>query len=199
MTKSTLVNLYSSNTEPEQVETLHELETILLKFDTNEYNHIIFSGDFNTFFNASLEATGVNSKLKTHTVGNFILELKGKFDLRDIWITKHPKTKTFAFRQKHFSGFIQRRLEYIFVSQNLQERATNVDILNTVSTDHSPVFCLLVNSTEFGKDPSVWKFNNSLIFDCNFVEEMKCFIHDTKKRLVTDEIFDEQSQWEILK
>ena len=31
-----LVNLYNSNTESEQLETLHELETILLKFDANE-------------------------------------------------------------------------------------------------------------------------------------------------------------------
>ena len=28
---------------------------------------------------------------------------------------------------------------------------------------------------------------------------MKCFIHDTKKRLVTDDVFDKQSQWENLK
>ena len=28
---------------------------------------------------------------------------------------------------------------------------------------------------------------------------MKCFIHDTKEKLVTDDVFDEQSQWEILK
>ena len=28
---------------------------------------------------------------------------------------------------------------------------------------------------------------------------MKCFMHDTKKRLVIDDVFDEQSQWEILK
>ena len=89
-----LVNLYTSNTEQEQLETLHELETFLLKYDVNEYN---LSGDINIFFNASLEATGRNAKLKTHTVGKF-LELKGKFDLCD---------KTFNFRQKHFSGFIQ--------------------------------------------------------------------------------------------
>ena len=44
-----LVNLCNSNTEREQLETLNELETILLKFDDNEYNHIIFPGDFNTF------------------------------------------------------------------------------------------------------------------------------------------------------
>ena len=28
---------------------------------------------------------------------------------------------------------------------------------------------------------------------------MKCFIHDTKKRLVMKDVFDKQSQWEILK
>ena len=64
----------------QQHETLHELETILLIFDANEYNHIIFSGDFNIFSNASMEITGMNVKLKTHTVGKF-LELKDKFYL----------------------------------------------------------------------------------------------------------------------
>ena len=193
-----LVNLYNSNTEPEQLETLHELQTILLKFDTNEYNHIIFSGDFNIFFNASLKTTGGNAKLKTGTVGKF-LELKDKFDLCDIWRVKHPKTKTFTFRQKHFSGFIQRRLDYIFVLQNLQKKTRNVDILNAVSTDNSPVFCSLLNSMEIPKGPGIWKFNNSLIFDRNFVKEIKCFIHDTKKTLLTEDVFDKQSQWEILK
>ena len=67
-----LFNLYNSNTESEQLETLHELETILLKFDGNEYNHIIFSDDFNIDFNASLEATGWDVKLKTRTVGKFL-------------------------------------------------------------------------------------------------------------------------------
>ena len=28
---------------------------------------------------------------------------------------------------------------------------------------------------------------------------MRCFIHDTKNRLVTKDVFDQQSQWEILK
>ena len=140
-----------------------------------------------------MEATGGNAKLKTRTVGKF-LELKDKFDLCDIWRIKHPKTKTFTFRQKHFSGFIQRRLDYIFVSQDLQERKRNVDTLNAVST-YSPVFCSLLNSKEFPKSPGIWKFNNSLIF----VKEMKCFIHDTKKGVVTEDVFDQQSQWENLK
>ena len=104
------VTLYNSNTESEQLETLRQLETILLKFDTNECNHITLPGDFNIFLNASFEATGGNVGLKTGTVGKF-LELKNKFDLCDIWRIKHPKTETFTFRQKHFSGFIQQRLD----------------------------------------------------------------------------------------
>ena len=143
-----------------------------------------------------MERTGRNAKLKTRTVCKF-LELKDKFDLCYIWRIKHPKTKT--FRQKHFSGFIQRGLDYFFVSQNLQERTRNVDILNAVSTDHWPVFCSLLNSTEFLKGPGIWKFYNSLIFDRNFVKEMKCFIHDTKKTLLTEDVFDKQSQWQIVK
>ena len=97
------VNLYSCNTELEQLETLinFRLHDFRLKFDANEYNHIIFSGDFNIFFNATSKTKCKNAKLKTSTVGKF-LELKDKFDLCDIWSIKHPKTETFTFRQKHF-------------------------------------------------------------------------------------------------
>ena len=132
-----LVNLYNSDAESDQLKSWQELETILLKFDDNGYNHIIFSGDFNNiFFNASLEAKGINVKLKMRTVGNF-LELKDKFDLRDIWGIKHRKTKIFTFRQKHFSGFMKRILDYIFFSKIFRKRTRNVDILNTFSTDHA--------------------------------------------------------------
>ena len=83
-----LINLYNSNTEREQLETLNEFETILLKFDDNEYNYGIFSSDLNTFFNTSSEAVGGNAKLKTCTVGKF-LELKEKF-----WFMWHLENKT---------------------------------------------------------------------------------------------------------
>ena len=65
--------------------------------------------------------------------------------------------------------------------------------LKVVSIEHSPVFCSLLNSTEFPKGSGVSKF------DCNFVKEMKCLIHDAKERVVIENVFDEQSQWEILK
>ena len=71
--------------------------------------------------------------------------------------------------------------------------------LKVVSIEHSPVFCSLLNSTEFPKGSGVSKFNSSFVFDCNFVKEMKCLIHDAKERVVIEDVFDEQSQREILK
>ena len=107
------------------------------------------------------------------------MELKDKYDLYGIWRIKHFKNKIFAFRQKHFYGFIQQRLDYISVLQSFQERTRNVDILNAVLTDHLPVFSLL-NSTEFSKSPGIWKFNNSLIF--LIVKEIKSVLYMTLRK-----------------
>ena len=47
-------------------------------------------------------------------------------DLSDI---RRIRNRKYTFRQKHLSGIIQRRLDYIFISQNLQEYVKKSDIL----------------------------------------------------------------------
>ena len=80
--------------------------------------------------------------------------------------------------QKHLSGIIQRRLDYIFISQNFQKS----DVLNPLSTDHSPVFCSISKRNKFnkGKGRGLWKFNNSLISNTGFVKQMKQLIENIK-------------------
>lgn len=45
----------------------------------------------------------------------------GKYDLVDIWRIRNQTSNRFTFRQKHSSEFIQRRLNYIFVSNSFQD------------------------------------------------------------------------------
>ena len=45
-----LVNLYNGNTEPEQLKILESLSKILKEFQDISEKTIIFSGDFNSFF-----------------------------------------------------------------------------------------------------------------------------------------------------
>ena len=52
---------------------------------------------------------------------------------------RNPHKKLFTFRQKHFTGIIQRRLDYIFVSNVLQESVKKTEILNALLSDHPPI------------------------------------------------------------
>ena len=53
-----LINLYNSNTESEQIHTPEELLSLLNNLEIKASKHMIFSGDFNLYFNISLDATG---------------------------------------------------------------------------------------------------------------------------------------------
>ena len=68
-----------------------------------------------------------------------LIELKESYDLCDIWRVGNMKSRRFTFTQKHSSGFIQRRLDYIFTPNSLQELGTTTEILTPISSDHSAV------------------------------------------------------------
>ena len=197
-TEYLLVNIYNANTEQEQLKILHNLSVLLEKFDSFCCKNVIVAGDLNFFFNKKLECKGGNSCLKKQSITQMI-KIQEAFDLCDIWRIRNPKTIAFTFRQKYFSGIIQRRLDYIFISNSLQETISKVSILNVFSTDHSQVFCSLAKSTKYGKGPGLWKSNNSLISNNAFVEEMKNFIRNTKLFLEQNDSFSNQSKWEFFK
>ena len=60
-----LINIYNANTEKEQVSVLNEPTTILSYFENTLNHNVIFAGDFNIFFDASLDAKGATPTLKS--------------------------------------------------------------------------------------------------------------------------------------
>ena len=52
-------------------------------------------------------------------------------------------TPYITLRQPHAIGFIQTKLDYCPVSNNLQESINTTDILTALSTDHLPIFSSL--------------------------------------------------------
>ena len=82
--------------------------------------NVILGGDFNLFFKTTLETQGGNPILKKKFLARFT-EIKETLDLCDIRKIKNPKSKRFTFHQNHVSGCIQRRLDYVLISNYLQE------------------------------------------------------------------------------
>ena len=67
-----LINLYNANTENKQLRTLFDISNTLEKIDNINHKKIVFGGDFNTFFEAKLEARRGNPVLKKKSLAKLI-------------------------------------------------------------------------------------------------------------------------------
>ena len=197
-TEFRLINWYNANIENDQLTTFLELINLLENLDLTDNKPIIFAEDFNLFLDRSLEAKGGNHCLKKQSLSK-LLHIKENLNLCYIWQIRNPKTKQYTFRHQHFSGFIQRLLDYIFISQNFQEIAIYTEILNAVSTDHSPILCSFQNLHQYQRGPGLWKFNNSLVCNEEYVLRLKELINKVKGELNHSNQFCDQVKWEVLK
>ena len=184
-----LINLYNPNTENEQVEVLNTLLTMMKTIDISENTNLLPAGDFNVFCN------GGNPSFKQKSFAKLI-EIIETFNLCDIWRIRNPKTKRFTFRQQHWSGFIQRRLDYIFTSNSLQESVLNTEVLPDFLSDHSPVFISYNEMRNIPIGPGFWKFNSSLLNNETSKINLRDFIKNNKSKL---DFNDTQLNWELLK
>ena len=191
-----LIRLYNPNAEAEQLKTLSKLTEKLTKLHLTQNNNVICAEDFNLFFNVKLESYGGNPVFKKRSVVK-IVELKGTYNLTDIWRIRNPKANQYAFRQNHVSGFLQRCLDYFFISNNIQEFILDTDIIPAISSDHSPILISFSKEKQHSKSFGFWKFNNSLLSDNIFEEKLKQHIQNIESDNELSN--DPQVKWEFLK
>ena len=111
---------------------------------------VIFAGNFNLSFDENVESAGGSPLIKKHSLSE-VIRLKENFNLCDICRVCNPHKKLSTFKQKHFTGIIQRRLHCIFVSDSMQESVKKTEILNAPSSDYPPLFCSFVNNDTFAR------------------------------------------------
>ena len=127
------------------------------------------------------------------------MEIFEQNNLADIWEICNSSLKQYTFRKNPFAGFIQLRLDYIFISNNIQEYFKKVSILPSFCSDHSPISCILESSSKIQLGKNFWKFNSSLINDEKYVTQMKQHISEVKSQF--NPAFGNKAhvQWEFLK
>ena len=133
--------MYNPNTEKEKFSTWEKVNLMLEMFNDLENKIITFGGDFNLFLDSVLAPEGGRPGLKKASVSKPIEILK-KCNLYDIWSARNTKEKHFIFRQKHCSGFLQRRLDY-FVFQMTCRNQLKIPKLYLRYLLITPHFCFL--------------------------------------------------------
>ena len=116
-------------------------------------------------------------------------------DTCDAFRICHPNLKRFTFRRKNPS--LQRRLDYIFLSNNFQEYISKIEIIPSYLSDHSPVIMKLDFDGTIERGKYGWKFNSSLLNDELFTTGCRNHIIDIKNSF--DENSNPHVKWEFLK
>ena len=191
-----LINIYNDNIEADQVKTLEDLKVSMHDIDIEEECKIVSGGDYNLIFDINLDSSGGKPRLKLSSVSK-VCSINEDFDLIDIWRIRNPHRKWFTYRQK--APLIQRRLDYFFISNQLQESAVSIDIISAICTDHSALYLKINdNAATDNRGPSYWKFNNSLLRDGEFVLAMRQEIIKLKNNREA-ELADPRVWWEYMK
>ena len=73
------------------------------------------------------------------------------------------------------------------------------EILCNMSIDHSALFCSFQHFNKLKKGSGLWKFNNSLVSNEDFIQKGTEHIQKINEQLNSQTYFCDQTKWEILK
>jgi len=167
--KVCLINVYAPNEENAQIAFFNNLKNLMSQGEIKENYQLVIGGDFNLVLNPDLDKKGglLNTKIRAR---ERLIELIEEFNLIDVWRVMNPDKKRFTWRQK--MPQIHCRLDYFLISDTLQDNTHEVDILPAFKSDHSSIIINLRKTEQELKGKGYWKFNNLLLNEETFVNEM---------------------------
>ena len=169
--RMTLINLYGPNEDnPVFYDNIFKC---IREFDNEKY---LICGDFNLTLDQQLDTynyRNINNPNSKKTIS----ENLEYFNLTDPFRELYPDLRKYTWRKKN--PIKQARLDFFLISNNLMFMVRKIDIENSYRSDHSGVV-LHMKINELKKGPGLWKFNNLLLRDKDYVKEIKKVITDVK-------------------
>ena len=133
--------------------------------------NIIVVGDWNIILNPEIDCKNYKN-LNNPKARLEVLRLMNDLNLFDVWRDENLEKRQYTWKRKLQGGEIQMgRLDYFLISENLLSYSCEEKICTGYRTDHSRVEIVLNFEIKEAKGGSFWKFNNSLLFNSDFVTE----------------------------
>ena len=128
-------------------------------------DNTILCGDFNVHLGPRDVEVG---KYRSTSISKYIYELAEQLSLKDIWREQNPNKTEFTWRRAQ--PLQQSRIDYIFISETVR---CNFDIQSVIEagvrSDHS-VIAITAVSAQRKRGAGLYRFNNELLADPEFVE-----------------------------
>lgn len=169
----TLMTLYGPNVDSPQF--YSKVSETIQSFDNQL---VVMVGDYNLVQNQQLDTfnyINVNNPRAKEKV----LDLIEINNLVDPYRQLYPDIKRYTWRKSN--PLKQARLDFFLVSENFNQYVHDVQIQNSYRSDHSPIVLeIKLNDFKIGK--GLWKFNNSLLYDADYVKIVKELINRCKEQ-----------------
>ena len=167
---------------------------ILNEFMTSNLNitQLIIGGDWNATLECIDKKGG--TRWKPTAYRNGIISMMEEMDLIDIFRKLKPHTKSFSYESKFLK--VKSRLDYFLIAKHLTQHVHNVETKTAITPDHKAIK-LTLKLSQVTRGPGLWKFNNSLLKDKNYlilITESYPIISEKYANIV-----DKRLRWEMIK
>ncbi len=169
----TLITVYGPNVDNPQF--YSKVSEIIQNFD----NHLtVVVGDFNLVLNQEMDTFNYIN-INNPRAKEKVLDIIDIHNLIDPFRQIYPDKKRYTWRKSN--PLKQARLDFFLVSQSLNQYVSDVVIQNSYRSDHSQIV-LDIKLNDFTVGKGLWKFNNSLLHDTDYVKIVKETIAKCKEQ-----------------
>ena len=172
-----IINVYAPCVPSEKMPFIERLYDFIYDILSDASTNSIVMGDFNIVLNNELDIISGdfhNEKI-VNTFNSFVNELL----LTDTWRVSNSNKKDFTYSKRSQSGLVARRLDFIFIQDQLLPFSKGVDIITLGFSDHRAAL-LSLDFSSFKRGPSNYKFNVSLLNDKDLVDDITSEINRIK-------------------
>ena len=187
----TLCNLYAPNEDSPNF-----FNSMLTTLEKRATGNIVIGGDFNLVMNPNLDRKNqIGNNHKAHEILNTFVEV---LDLSDVWRIRNPEKRAYTwFKRNPNDTSNASRIDMFLTNTGVANKANKVSITSNCRTDHSMITMEIVDN-DLQRGPGVWKFNDKLLLDQRYVEDMSKRIEQVKENISRSNM-NATKKWEHLK
>ena len=185
--KFVLANIYAPNEDNPNF-----FNTCFGEIDRFRPDYKIVAGDLNLVLDLIVDKQGGTPTTHSNSV-KVVKEYMQNNELVDIWRIMHPDILRYTWKKIKPKPIFE-RLDYILVSEVLQQFVTESDIIPSHCSDHA-IPTLSFDFNTFKRGPGYWKLNTSLLRDKTYVEAINKVIDIELEQ----ETKSKKEKWELMK
>ena len=165
-----LANIYGPNDDDPDF-----FRTLIDAINTFETDHTIIGGDFNFIIDPTLDSLNYAREYNTNAKSVF-LNFTNDRELVDIWRVKNPNKLEYTWSR--INPLKCGRLDMFFISSHLISSVQDININPGYRTDHC-IITMKLQVTEVERGPGLWKINDSILKDHEYIELINTTIKNT--------------------